>query len=113
MHFKRHWLAGQRVVEVKQHRAVFTHLQHRTGVAALAIGGGNYVRMRLGPQIAIAIGNLVVGGLSDRMSAAGEGHALTYVLLATDLLVLVAAVFYALAARGPRVAAALQGVVAH
>ena len=62
---------------------------------------------------AIAIGNLVVGGLSDRMSAAGEGHALTYVLLATDLLVLVAAVFYALAARGPRVAAALQGVVAH
>jgi hypothetical protein len=62
---------------------------------------------------AIAIGNLVVGGISDRMSAAGAGHALTYVLLATDLLVLAAALFYVLAARGPRVAAAPQGVLAH
>lgn len=63
---------------------------------------------------AIAIGNLVVGGVSDRMSAAGAGHALTWVLLATDLLVITAAVFYALAARGPRIAAAApQGAVAH
>ena len=62
---------------------------------------------------AIAIGNLVVGGVSDRLAAAGAGHALTYVLLATDILVISAAVFYALAARGPRVVAAPQGVVAH
>lgn len=62
---------------------------------------------------AIAIGNLVVGGVSDRLAAAGAGHALTYVLLATDVLVITAAVFYALAARGPRVVAAPQGVVAH
>ena len=62
---------------------------------------------------AIAIGNLVVGGISDRMAAAGSGHALTYVLLATDLLVISGALFYALAARGPRVAAAPQGAVAH
>ena len=62
---------------------------------------------------AIAIGNLVVGGVSDRLATAGAGHALTYVLLATDILVIAAALFYALAARGPRVAAAPQGVVAH
>jgi predicted MFS family arabinose efflux permease len=62
---------------------------------------------------AIAIGNLLVGGLSDRMGAAGSGHALTYVLLATDLLVIAAALFYALAAQGPRVEAAPRGVVAH
>jgi predicted MFS family arabinose efflux permease len=62
---------------------------------------------------AIAIGNLVVGAVSDRMSAAGSGHALTYVLLATDTLVIAGALFYALAARGPRVAAAPTAVVAH
>jgi Na+/melibiose symporter-like transporter len=62
---------------------------------------------------AIAIGNLVVGGISDRLAAGGAGHALTYVLLGTDLLVIAAALFYALAARGPRVAAAAQAVVAH
>ena len=62
---------------------------------------------------AIAIGNLVVGGISDRMAAAGSGHALTYVLLATDLLVISGALFYTLAVRGPRVAAAPQGAVAH
>ena len=44
---------------------------------------------------------------------AGASHALTYVLLATDILVIAAALFYALAARGPRVVAAPQGVVAH
>lgn len=62
---------------------------------------------------AIAIGNLVVGGISDRMTAAGAGHVLTYVLLGTDILVISAAFFYVLAARGPRVAAAPRGVVAH
>ena len=71
------------------------------------------VTMLLINVFAIAIGNLLVGGISDRLAAAGAGHALTYVLLATDLLVIAAAVFYALAARGPRVAAAPQGVVAH
>jgi predicted MFS family arabinose efflux permease len=62
---------------------------------------------------AIAVGNLVVGGISDRMTAAGSGHALTYMLLATDLLVIAGAVFYALAARGPRVAAVPQSAMAH
>jgi predicted MFS family arabinose efflux permease len=62
---------------------------------------------------AIAIGNLLVGGVSDRMAAAGSGHALTYVLLATDLLVVAGAAFYALAARGSRVAEAPQIVPAH
>ena len=71
------------------------------------------VTMLLINVFAIAIGNLVVGGVSDRLAAAGAGHALTYVLLATDILVICAALFYALAARGPRVAAAPQRVVAH
>jgi hypothetical protein len=71
------------------------------------------VTMLLINVFAIAIGNLLVGGASDRLAAAGSGHALTYVLLATDLLVIAAAAFYALAARGPRVEAAPQGVVAH
>ena len=62
---------------------------------------------------AIAIGNLVAGAVSDRMSAAGAVHALTYVLLATDILVMAAALFYALAARGPRVEAAPHVVAAH
>ena len=62
---------------------------------------------------AIAIGNLAVGAVSDRVTAAGSGHALTYVLLATDLFVIAGAAFYALAARGPRVDAAPQGVMAH
>ncbi|HMN77025.1 MAG TPA: MFS transporter [Burkholderiaceae bacterium] len=71
------------------------------------------VTMLLINVFAIAIGNLVVGGISDRMAAAGSGHALTYVLLATDLLVIAGALFYALAARGPRAAAAPTGVMAH
>lgn len=71
------------------------------------------VTMLLINVFAIAIGNLVVGAVSDRMTAAGSGHALTYVLLATDLLVIAGAAFYALAARGPRVDAAPQGVMAH
>lgn len=71
------------------------------------------VTMLLINVFAIAIGNLVVGGISDRMAAAGSSHALTHVLLATDLLVIAGALFYALAARGPRVAAAPAGVMAH
>ncbi len=62
---------------------------------------------------AIALGNLAVGAVSDRMGASGSGHALTYALLATDLLAIVGAGFYALAARGPRVTAAPRGVLAH
>ncbi len=71
------------------------------------------VTMLLINVFAIAIGNLVVGAMSDRLAAAGAGHALTYVLLATDILVIAAALFYAQAARGPRVAAVLKGVMAH
>jgi predicted MFS family arabinose efflux permease len=62
---------------------------------------------------AIAIGNLVVGGVSDRLSAAGSTHALTTVLLATDLLAIAGAVFFGLAARGPRVASAPKGAIVH
>lgn len=71
------------------------------------------ITMLLINVFAIAIGNLVVGAVSDHMAAAGSGHALTYVLLGTDVLVIVAAAFYALAARGPRVAAPPRAVVAH
>jgi predicted MFS family arabinose efflux permease len=62
---------------------------------------------------AIALGNLAVGAVSDRMSAAGSGHPLTFVLLATDLLAISGALFYALAARGPRLETAPEGVMAH
>lgn len=62
---------------------------------------------------AIAIGNLAAGAVSDRLSAAGAGNALTTVLLATDLLALSGALFYVLAARGPRVAAAPRRAIAH
>jgi predicted MFS family arabinose efflux permease len=61
--------------------------------------------------LAIAIGNLAVGAVSDRMTAAGSTHALTTVLLATDVLVICAAVFFVLAARGPKLTAAPAGVV--
>ena len=71
------------------------------------------ITMLLINVFAIAIGNLVAGAVSDRMAAAGARHALTYVLLATDILVIVAAGFYLLAARGPRVAAAPRGAIAH
>jgi predicted MFS family arabinose efflux permease len=62
---------------------------------------------------AIAIGNLAVGTVSDSMTAAGSTHALTAVLLATDVLVMGAALFFILAARGPRVQSAPAGAVAH
>lgn len=71
------------------------------------------VTMLLINVVAIAIGNLVAGAVSDQLAAAGSGHALTAVLLATDLLAMLGAVFYAWAARGPRVAATPTGVVAH
>ena len=62
---------------------------------------------------AIAIGNAAAGAVSDRLAAAGSTHPLTTVLIATDLIVIAGAVFFALAARGPRVKAAPRGVVAH
>jgi len=62
---------------------------------------------------AIALGSVAVGGVSDRMAAAGSPHALTFVLLATDILAITAALFYALAARGPRIQVVPKGVVAH
>jgi hypothetical protein len=60
---------------------------------------------------AVAIGNVMVGTVSDRMTAAGSTNALTLVLLATDVLVITAAIFFALAARGPRLEATPPGVV--
>lgn len=71
------------------------------------------ITMLLINVFAIAIGNLVAGAVSDRLVAAGSQHALTEVLIATDVLVIVGAVFYALAARGPRIAAAPTGAIAH
>ncbi|MBE7418145.1 MAG: MFS transporter [Ideonella sp.] len=62
---------------------------------------------------AIAIGNLAVGAVSDRMNAVGSGQALTYVLLATDLLAIAGALFYALAARGPRTDGLSAATMAH
>jgi hypothetical protein len=40
--------------------------------------------------------------MSDHMTAAGSTRALTTVLLATDILVICAAVFFVLAARGSK-----------
>jgi MFS family permease len=62
---------------------------------------------------AVAIGNLAVGAVSDRMTAAGSTNALTMVLLATDILAISGAAFFALAARGPRVQAAASLAVLH
>jgi len=62
---------------------------------------------------AIAIGNAAAGAVSDRLAASGSTHPLTTVLIATDLIVIAGAVFFALAARGPRVKAAPRGIVAH
>ena len=71
------------------------------------------VTMLLINVFAIAIGNLTAGAVSDHLAAAGSPHALTGVLIATDVLVIAGALFYALAARGPRIAAAPTGVIAH
>eukprot|EP01031_Cornospumella_fuschlensis_P044077 gene44078-53889_t len=40
LHLEPHRLAGEGVVEVEQHRAVFAHLHRRTGVAAQPVGRG-------------------------------------------------------------------------
>ncbi|MFO1219476.1 MAG: MFS transporter [Burkholderiaceae bacterium] len=63
--------------------------------------------------VAIAIGNLAVGAVSDRLASAGSGDSLTVVLLATDVLAIASAAFFALAARGPRVQHTPRAVVAH
>jgi predicted MFS family arabinose efflux permease len=64
--------------------------------------------------LAIAIGNVAVGAVSDRMTAAGSTNALTTVLLATDILVICAAVFFVLAARAPKLQVVPAGVaIAH
>ena len=63
---------------------------------------------------AVAIGNVTVGAVSDRINAAGSTSGLTTVLLATDILAISAALFFALAARGPMLQAAPARVaVAH
>jgi predicted MFS family arabinose efflux permease len=62
---------------------------------------------------AIAIGSLAVGAVSDRLSASGSGNALTAVLLATDVLAIASVVFFALAARGPRLQSVPSGAVVH
>lgn len=62
---------------------------------------------------AIAIGNAVAGAASDRLAAAGSTHALTTVLVGTDVFVIAAAALFALAARGQRVQAAPTGMPAH
>ncbi|MES2016921.1 MAG: MFS transporter [Pseudomonadota bacterium] len=51
---------------------------------------------------AIAIGNLAVGLASDYLRAHGASAPLTSVLLVTDMLVIVSAIFFALAARAQR-----------
>ena len=62
---------------------------------------------------AIAAGNAAVGALSDRLAAAGFSAPLTLVLVATDVFAIVAAVFFAMAARGPRVHSAAAATLAH
>jgi hypothetical protein len=71
------------------------------------------VTMMLINVFAIAIGNLAAGAASDRLTAAGASSPLTMVLLATDLAALLAALFFALAARGPRVQAGAASFAAH
>jgi len=62
---------------------------------------------------AIAIGNLAVGALSDRLEAAGSPQPLTAVLLATDVLAIASGLFFALAARGQRSLGAGAPLIAH
>lgn len=92
------------------------------GPALALIQGRSPIRMRstvtgftmLAINIfAIAIGNALAGAVSDRLGAAGSAHPLTTVLLATDILAIAGAVFFVLAARGPRLEAAPMPVVAH
>jgi hypothetical protein len=51
--------------------------------------------------------------VSDRLGTAGSTHPLTTVLLATDVLAIAGALFFALAARGPLLRAAPAPVIAH
>jgi len=62
---------------------------------------------------AIAIGNLLAGAASDRLAAAGSSSALTTVLVGSDALALAGALFFVLAARGPRLHGAAAPVIAH
>lgn len=62
---------------------------------------------------AIAIGNGLVGAASDRLAAAGSPSALTTALVGTDVLAISAAIFFALAARGPRLQGVAAPVIAH
>jgi predicted MFS family arabinose efflux permease len=71
------------------------------------------VTMMLINVFAIALGNLAVGALSDHLATAGSSHALTTILLGTDILVLTAAIPFAMAARGPRVQATGGAAVLH
>jgi predicted MFS family arabinose efflux permease len=73
-----------------------------TGVAMLLIN-----------VLAVAIGSLAAGAASDRLAAAGVASPLTIVLLATDLFAVLAGVFFAMAARGPKVQGAPTPVIAH
>ncbi|MBQ0945428.1 MFS transporter [Ideonella sp. 4Y16] len=70
-----------------------------TGIAMLLIN-----------VFAIAIGNLAIGAVSDRMNTAGATNGLTLSLLATDVLAISAALFFGLAARGTRLHAAPASV---
>ena len=62
---------------------------------------------------AIALGHSLVGGLSDRLATAGSTHSLTTVLLATDILAIAGAVFFALAARGTKLQGPVTVAMAH
>ncbi len=62
---------------------------------------------------AIAIGNALAGAAGDRLAAAGSPAALTTVLIGTDVLALGAAIFFALAARGPRLQGGAAPLIAH
>jgi predicted MFS family arabinose efflux permease len=62
------------------------------------------VTMLLINVFAIAIGNLAAGAISDRLAAAGSPAPLTIVLLGTDAFAVMAGVFFAFAARGPKAA---------
>lgn len=53
--------------------------------------------------VAIALGTAAAGVTSDRLVAAGSNSGLTAVLLTTDIIAIIAALFFALAARRPQV----------
>jgi predicted MFS family arabinose efflux permease len=71
------------------------------------------VTMLLINVLAIAIGNLVAGAVSDHLAAAGSASPLTLVLLSTDVFAVAAGLFFAMAARGPRVHRAPMPAIAH